>query len=62
MDLGIEVILKLFSKKGGADMFLFSEENSNPKSENIQRIRSLKHEYIKTIEVTIAFLQGKNPT
>ena len=62
MDLGIEVILKLFSKKGVADMFLFSEENSNPKSENIQRILSLKQEYIKTIEVTIAFLQGKNPT
>ena len=62
MDLGIEVILKLFSKKGVADMFLFSEENSNPKSENIQRILSLKQEYIKTIEVTIAFLQGKNAT
>ena len=62
MDLGIEVILELFSKKGVADMFLFSEENQNPKSENAQRILSLKHEYIKTIDATIAFLQSKNPT
>ena len=62
MDLGIEVILELFSKKGVADMFLFSEENQNPKSENAQRILSLKHEYIKTIDATIAFLQSNNPT
>ena len=62
MDLGIEVILELFSKKGVSDMFLFSEENAKSKSENIQRIVSLQNEYIKTIDATIAFLQGKNPT
>ena len=62
MDLGIEVILELFSKKGVTEMFLFSEENANSKSENIQRIISLQNEYIKTIDATIAFLQGKNPT
>jgi len=62
MDLGIEVILELFSKKGVTEMFLFSEENAKSKSENIQRIVSLQNEYIKTIDATIAFLQGKNPT
>ncbi len=62
MDLGIEVILELFSKKGVSDMFHFSEENAKSKSENTQRIISLQNEYIKTIDATIAFLQGKNPT
>ena len=62
MDLGIEVILALFSKKGVEEMFLFSEKNASSKSENIQRILALQNQYIKTIDATIAFLQGKNPT
>ena len=63
-DLGIEVILALFSKKGLQDLF----ENASVKfqneslSENAQRIFALQDEYIKTIDSAIAFLQGKNPT
>ena len=63
-DLGIEVILALFSKKGLYDLFQtsssqFQEGNC---SENTQRIFALQDEYIKTIDSVVAFLQGKNPT
>ncbi|MFM9987596.1 B12-binding domain-containing radical SAM protein [Flavobacterium sp.] len=59
MDLGIEVILELFSKKGLEDLFAKSNQ---PNSPNIQRIFALKEEYIKTIDAVISFLQGNNPT
>jgi hypothetical protein len=61
-DLGIEVILKLFSKEGLIKLF----NNPKPKTQNLtpntQRILALQDEYIKTIDSVIAFLQGKNPT
>jgi len=59
-DLGIDVILKLFSKEGLID--LFQSNNSQPTTENCKRIFALQDEYIKTIDSVIAFLQGKNPT
>ena len=59
-DLGIEVILKLFSKKGLTN--LFDSIAFEPISENCQRILALKEDYIHTIDAVIAFLQGKNPT
>ncbi len=59
-DLGIEVILKLFSKDGLTN--LFQSINHQPTTDNGQRIYALQHEYIKTIDAVIAFLQGKNPT
>ena len=61
-DLGIEVILKLFSKQGLIDLFAEAENNPAEKSENAQRIIALKEEYIKVIDSVILFLQGKNPT
>jgi hypothetical protein len=60
MDLGIEVILALFSKKGLSNVF--DAINHQPTTNNLIRIYSLKDEYIKTIDAVIAFLQGKNPT
>ncbi|RNL52308.1 B12-binding domain-containing radical SAM protein [Pedobacter jejuensis] len=59
-DLGIEVILKMFSKKGLENLFSF--DNHKPKSDNSKRILALGDEYLKTIDAVIAFLQGKNPT
>ena len=59
-DLGIEVILKLFSKEGLID--LFQSNNQQPTTDNCKRIFALQDEYIKTIDPVIAFLQGKNPT
>ncbi|SDL89027.1 B12-binding domain-containing radical SAM protein [Chryseobacterium taihuense] len=61
IDLGIEVILKLFSKEGFQRIFAKSQEQNNL-SENSQRIFALRDEYIKTIDQVILFLQGKNPT
>ncbi|WP_144282688.1 B12-binding domain-containing radical SAM protein [Chryseobacterium echinoideorum] len=61
IDLGIEVILKLFSKEGFQKIFANSK-GKNIISENSQRIFALRDEYIKTIDQVILFLQGKNPT
>ena len=63
-DLGIEVILALFSKEGLTDLFSHAEAYSNNAalSFNAQRIIALKEEYLKTIDPVILFLQGKNPT
>jgi hypothetical protein len=59
-DLGIEVILKLFSKEGLISLFQLN--NQQPITDNCKRILALQDEYIKTIDSVIAFLQGKNPT
>lgn len=68
MDLGIEVILELFSKNGLTEIFSFNNcqtelvEVFSKYSPNSQRIHSLKEDYIKTIDSVITFLQGKNPS
>ena len=61
MDLGIEVIIDVFSKKELIAMFQ-SVDADVELSENTQRIIALKNEYIKTVDSIIAFLQGKNPS
>ncbi|WP_432673228.1 B12-binding domain-containing radical SAM protein [Flavobacterium sp. SM2513] len=60
-DLGIEVILKMFSKQGLINLFTEAEKHTNP-SHNSQRIIALKDYYTNTIDAVIVFLQGKNPT
>ena len=59
-DLGIEVILKMFSKQGLTH--IFQNKNTKPLSANSKRILALRDEYLKTIDSVIDFLQGKNPT
>ncbi|MFC3560086.1 B12-binding domain-containing radical SAM protein [Pedobacter jamesrossensis] len=61
-DLGIEVIIELFSKKGLNDLFCQTEHSRSALSTNSKRILALKDEYLKTIDSVIDFLQGKNPT
>ncbi len=61
-DLGIEVILELFSRKGLADLFRYIEKSGSGSSENSKRILALQDDYIRTIDAVILFLQGKNPT
>ncbi|MPS64363.1 radical SAM protein [Chryseobacterium sp.] len=61
IDLGIEVILNLFSKNGIQKIF-DKEINIETISENSQRIFALRNEYTKTIDQVISFLQGKTPT
>ena len=62
MDLGIEVILELFSKEGLESLFQVSGFKFQEFEPNSQRIYSLKDDYIKTIDSVITFLQGKNPS
>lgn len=62
MDLGIEVILELFSKESLQYLFSYAEENDRINTENSERIYALREEYLNTIEGVISFLQGKNQT
>lgn len=61
-DLGIEVILSLFSSSGLTDLFKEAATKKTPFSENSQRIFDLQNDYIHTIDLVIDFLQGNNPT
>lgn len=60
-DLGIEVILQLFSKEGLINIFGISPDFEII-SDNSQRIFALREDYIKTIDQVILFLQNQNPT
>jgi len=60
VDLGIDVILSLFSKKGLIQ--LFEIETIDELSKNSKRILALKADYIQTIDSVIQFLQGRNST
>ena len=62
MDLGIEVLLELFSQKGLQDIFELAKANKSINSPNSQRIYALKEEYLQTIEPIVSFLQGNNAT
>jgi len=59
-DLGIEVILKLFSSEGLKVLFLELGTWNLELSPNAQRIVNLRETYINTIDQVIAFLQEKN--
>ena len=61
-DLGIEVILNLFSAKSLAAMFADLETAEVALSDNSYRICQLKRDYVGTIGPVIRFLQNKNPT
>ena len=60
IDLGIEVILELFSKSGIEKVFAANRNEIT--SENSKRIFALRDEYIKTIDQVVLFLQNHNPT
>lgn len=61
LDMGIDVILAIFSKAGLQHLF-GSVEFQTHWSANSKRIYDLQEEYIQTIDATIAFLQGKSAT
>ncbi|MDP3446259.1 MAG: radical SAM protein, partial [Ignavibacteria bacterium] len=62
MDLGIEVILELFTKKTFTKIFEIAFDNKRIVSENCQRIYALKADYLQALDEVILFLQGKNQT
>ena len=62
-DLGIEVMLAIFSKQGLMQLFLeISHSTEKQFSENAARIITLQDDYIHSIDAVMLFLQGKNPT
>lgn len=61
MDLGIETILRLFSKTGLSALFRIVT-NITDYSENAQRIFALRESYISTIDSVIHFLQDEDVT
>lgn len=62
MDLGIEVILELFTERRFTEIFHLAQKNRSIQSENTERIYSLRAEYLAAIEPAIEFLHGKQPT
>lgn len=60
-DLGIEVILSLFSADGFHHLFN-GINGDNEASDNAKRIIGLQRRYIETVDPVISFLQDKNPT
>ncbi len=61
-DLGLEVILELFSKDGLKQLFAHIEGAGKQLNTNGARILQLKQSYIRTIDPVISFLHDKNPT
>ena len=62
MDLGIETILRLFTKSGLEELFAVASENLDDASDNSLRIYSLRESYVSTIDSVIGFLQDDDPT
>ncbi len=61
IDIGLEVILEIFSTEGFKNIFEYITSKNKIYSDNATRIINLRHDYIKTIEPIIHFLQNKNP-
>ena len=61
-DLGLEVILQLFSASGLKQLFAHIEDSGKNLNANAERMLRLKQSYIRTIDPVISFLHDKNPT
>ena len=61
-DLGLEVILRLFSKTGLQQLFEHIEGSGQKLNANGARMLRLKKSYLRTIDPVISFLHDKNPT
>lgn len=62
MDLGIEVILELFSHRHLERLFEEAFANDKLKSDNALRIYQLRADYLKLVDPVVQFLQSKNPS
>lgn len=62
MDLGIEVILALFSAEHLPELFALAQASGRISTDNAKRIYALREDYFQTVDVVISFLQGKDQT
>ncbi|TPE44863.1 B12-binding domain-containing radical SAM protein [Pontibacter mangrovi] len=61
-DMGIELVLRMFSRKGLQRIFEAIEQGEYELSDNSLRILHLKRDYLNTVEPVIRFLQNKDHT
>ncbi len=62
-DLGIELIIEIFSKKGLQRLFdKIEQQNTDEFSANSRRMLALQQDYINTIDAVIRFLQHQDAT
>jgi radical SAM superfamily enzyme YgiQ (UPF0313 family) len=61
-DLGLELVLQLFSQAGLQRVFAEIEVGSFALSDNARRMLRLKNSYLSTVEPVIRFLQNKDNT
>ena len=62
LDLGMEVIWKLFTKDTLQQVFAIASNNIENQDANLQHIVALKEAYVQTVETVIQFLQSKEPS
>jgi len=62
IDLGIEVIKRVFSSNGLRELFEIAFNRNSILSANAVRVYALKDAYCFTIDAVISFLQGNNAT
>ncbi len=62
IDLGIEVILELFSASTFREIFDTAAANGRMVSDNAKRIYALRESYLQPLDQVVLFLQGRNPT
>lgn len=60
-DLGIEMVLRLFSREGLTAVFDQIEGQQATLPSEAQRMLAAEREYVDLIEPVVTFLQGKNP-
>ena len=60
-DLGLDMILRLFSRAGLQEAFRRIKATGRPWRGEVQQFLALEGSYLATIEPVIAFLQGKDP-
>jgi hypothetical protein len=61
-DLGIELVLSLFSPENLRKVFAIARESQAASLPGIRRILHLEKDYLQTIDMVIRFLQGKDST
>ncbi|MBT2559005.1 radical SAM protein [Hymenobacter sp. ISL-91] len=61
-DLGLELVLKLFSRAGLTRVFAEIEAGDFILSDNVRRMLRLKNSYLSTVEPVVRFLQNKDST
>src|SRR5215831_6858394 len=60
-DLGIEMVLRLFSREGLTAVFDQIKAQHHELPSEAQCMLTDEHEYLEAIELVVTFLQGKNP-